>query len=346
MAEFINDGGAYNQDAEFNGVNGTDYDFSEANEIIWFSSTGTADTGLTLPDSEWILYEVYAPESYTNPLTGGTTVQGKKEWTSDIGTSVTTTIGAWYTAYDAATPFTTNYKVKATHYKGNDLADVYYADEGESFSLTGGTEEGIEDGAYTGHGSEWVISDALLADDVSGLRRPAYIAFYGTTHTEPDPTGVYINVCHNSTTTVQTLLDIDEETSDFTTQIKTSNWDNGYGCTACMTGTGCVSDKEIQESIRHTYTSTAQEIDIYLPIGTFDVKVSSYGATTDDDVVDTIFSFDGTNKTIAGKNGSSEHCGTWTVTVSTAGYYALGSKRVGTSAYAMLNSIRITEVTP
>ena len=173
MAEYIDDIGPYDQDALFSGTKATDYDYSVTNEIVWFSGTGTASTGFTLTDSPFIVFEVYEPDSYTNNLTGGNIVHGKKEFITEVGT-IATTLSDWKTAYDAATPFTTNYKIKATHYKGSDLADVYFANKTEGFSLTGGTEEGVTDGAFTEHGSEWVMSDDLFSASVSSG------AVYGT----------------------------------------------------------------------------------------------------------------------------------------------------------------------
>lgn len=164
MAEYINDGGAYDEDALFTGTKETDYDYDATNKLLWFSSTGVATSSFIIPDAPWILYEVYAPDSYTNDLTG-TVVHSKKEWTSTVGV-IATTIGAWKSVYDGATGFGT-YKIKATHYKGSNVADVYFADEGEGFSLTGGTEEGIEDGTFTGHGTAWVLEDDLFASNVT-----------------------------------------------------------------------------------------------------------------------------------------------------------------------------------
>lgn len=169
MAEYIEDTGTHGYDALLSGTKDTNYSYVEADEVIWFDATAEAETGFTLPDSAWIIYEVYNPDpgTYSNTPNsrGGDNIRGKAEWTNTIGT-IATTLSTWKTAFDAATDFTT-YKVKATHYKGSDVADVYFADEGEGFSLTGGTEEGVTDGEYTGHGSEWVITDALLADSVA-----------------------------------------------------------------------------------------------------------------------------------------------------------------------------------
>lgn len=183
MAEYINDTGAYDQDALFSGTKATDYDYSETNEIVWFSGTGTASTGFSLPDSPFIIFEVYEPDSYTNNLSGGVIVHAIKEFTTDVGT-VATTISDWKTAYDTASPFTT-YKLKATHYKGSDLADVYDGDESTAF----GTATDV-DGDFTAHSAVWVMGDDLFSEYVT--TGPSYgselITDGGTTADADEPT--------------------------------------------------------------------------------------------------------------------------------------------------------------
>lgn len=170
MAEYIDDSGVYNKDALFSGTKGTDYDYDETEEAVWFSDTGTCDTDFVLPDIPWVMFEVYAMTGtgITNSLSGSTQLQGKKEWTSDLTAGIASTLSTWKTAY--GTPYTT-YKVKATHYKtaGGDVADVYFADEGEGFTITGGTEEGVADGDLVLPATTWKMSDALYADGVGSI---------------------------------------------------------------------------------------------------------------------------------------------------------------------------------
>ncbi len=165
MAIYIDDTGSHGYDALLETTDNTDFDYDDTNKLVWFGTNGTASTGVTLPDSAFIVYEVYAPDSYTNGLTGGTNVYSKIEYTTTIGT-IADTLSSWYTAFDGATAFST-YKVKATYYKGSDKADVYFADEVATFALTGGTEEGVDDGDFTAHSTEWIITNELFSADVS-----------------------------------------------------------------------------------------------------------------------------------------------------------------------------------
>lgn len=178
MAIYIDDTGGYEYDAELLTTKGTDFDYNATTKLLWFSTTGTATTGFTLPDSEWVVFEVYEPNGYTQATTGydnltvsGVIVRGHTEYTTNVNATVLTTLNAWLTAFEAATAFT-SFKVKATHYHSTDTADVYETTKDVDFTTATKTN-----GSFTGHGSGWILSDTLLADSVSGLGTELFADF-------------------------------------------------------------------------------------------------------------------------------------------------------------------------
>lgn len=300
MAEYINDTGAYDQDALFSGVKATDYDYSEANEIVWFSGTGTSSTGLTLPDSPFIVYEVYEPDSYTNNLTGGTTVQGTKEFTTDVGT-VATTIAAWKTAYDTATAFTT-YKVKATHYKGSDLADVYDGDEATDFGTATGTD--ID---FTGHSAVWLIEDDLFAP----ASFVGWISYLNWDDAANEPSGYSVNMCtaHDDAGMPTSFVDSDGTTisgMDAAIAVTFSGIANGG------TTYNCLTDDEL--ALRSAFNSVAgdDEVTFVLPSGTYTfTALSTINSTST--TRNTTMVLEGSSKTVDSSNNNTvSRCLEWT----------------------------------
>lgn len=267
MAEYIGDSGPYGNDSILNGTKGTDYDYDAANKLLWFSSTGSSNTGITLRDAPFIIYEVYAPDSHTNDLSGGTVVYSHTEFSSEVGV-IATTLSAWKTDYDNNVTAFTTYKVRATHYKGSNLADVYFADEGEGFSLTGGTEEGITDGDYNGHGSEWVINNTLFSDQVT-TEVIIYINF-GDTAVGQAETINEMDMSTFHTSASVTLSDSNGNVTSGTITTTSTAWGTlvnaGIG-----TAIGDILGYQMTESWKDNY---AKEMNITLPSGTWSIEVS------------------------------------------------------------------------
>jgi len=157
--EYIDDSGLHGFDALLAGTKGVDYDYNTTDQTIQFhATTGSADTDIVLPESGWILYEVHNVED-TTTLSGATTTRGIIDYTTDTS-DVAADIETWRSALVTAATYTL-FELKATYYKGSDVADVYTGDESTSMSID------ITDGTYELPSSEWIIGDALLADDVS-----------------------------------------------------------------------------------------------------------------------------------------------------------------------------------
>lgn len=345
MAVYIDDTGSHGYDAQFIGVEDTAWSRDAANEIIWFSGTGSCDTGFTLPnDTAWILYEVYAPDSHTNDLTDGTIVRGHTEWTSTVGT-ITTTLTSWKAAYDIATSFIT-YKVKATHYKGSDVADVYYADEGEGFSLTGGTEDGVEDGAFTGYGA-WSMSDTLLADEVSDANPMIYISLSSATTaaTSTPPAGVTVNDIYDDG--VHTNVDIvDEDNSSTGILLSNLSYWSAISNPVTPVGDNSGSLLDIQQENSWRAKDNDKTFSLYLPAGTWSISMGGYrGYTLATDTGACLL--DGSEKTFQMRAAPNDTLATWTV-VSTGATYPIVAQEDGgagsTAGRTYLSGIIIQEV--
>lgn len=282
MAEYINDIGPYDQDAQFSGTKSTDYDYSETNEIVWFSGTGTASTGFTLPDSPFIMFEVYEPDAYTNNLTGGNIVHGTKEFTTEVGT-VANTIADWRTAYIAVSPFTT-FKLKATHYKGSDLADVYDGDESTTFGTA--TDTNVD---FTAHSAEWVMGDALFSEyAASGPLAVAYVSMDGVWQTEmrvvQDANGKYINHARRDDTTPNELVWSDNTSSGiFYDSINLSGVSGTDGAGTDGTDLDHILGFQLTDWWRITTAPFLYELD--LPSGTYNIYTTAsqntYSTTND-----------------------------------------------------------------
>ena len=107
------------------------------------------------------MFEIYAPDSYTNNLSGGTIMHGTKEWTNVIGT-LSTTLSDWRTAFIAATGFTT-FSIKASHYDGSSVLDIYEADESTAFPGSATYSET----SWSIPAGTWKIENALFAPEES-----------------------------------------------------------------------------------------------------------------------------------------------------------------------------------
>ena len=159
MSEYIDDSSTDNYYAEFTGTKNTDYKYDADKQTIEFGTNGKATSDYTLPDAEFILYEVYDCNSNdTLSLTGATTIRGIMEYETDTA-NVATDVEAWRSALDTEAIYTT-FKLKATHYLGGDSADVW---EGtDSVSMT----KEIDTGDITLSCTSWIINNDLFADEV------------------------------------------------------------------------------------------------------------------------------------------------------------------------------------
>lgn len=329
MAEYIDDSGTYGRDARFtdgtasDGVKGTDYDYDATEEAVWFSDSGGCDTDFVLPDIPWVLFEVYAMTGtgITNTLSGSTQLQGKKEWTSDLSAGIASTLSTWKTAY--GTPYTT-YKVKATHYKtaGGDVADVYFADEGEGFSLTGGTEDGVEDAELILPATSWKMSDALFADALSapvGLWT-AYINFDESSTATPEFTvNTIADIDYTDIPSSGTFVDSNNNTisgmsmtyTGATTGDRDTAFAVGSAGDTCMGSAGLPVESAYSDS-----TGGITTFKPVLPIGTYNIEVLCSRASSATDKRTTI-SVDGMDKNIdPSTNNTGSHCLDWTGVVS------------------------------
>lgn len=304
MANYIDDAGSYNYDAEFTGTKATNYDYSTTDECVWFDgSTGKASTGYTLPDSEWLVIEVYDMTGVTASNTlGGSHLHGKKEFINSVDANVVTQMNTWRTAYDTAkgSDYTT-YEIIATHYKGSDLADVYEADETVAFTTATTT-----DGAFTGHGSELVISDDLLADSVV-TSVSTWVNYYNDTLGTP-PSGVTVNNFPYSTSAVITaraLVNENNTDDGMTVQNTIAAHDS-----LVTDGTGAQSgddshffpDCVLADGWR--WNLGARIINIYLPTGTYNVYFTC--SAFDKSTGGSIFNYEGGSDTTVWCNPTAE----------------------------------------
>lgn len=139
MAEYIAD----SESQDFAELSGT-YTTDEANKVITFGATGQANTGLTLPSSsEWLLIETYDVEGVAGDV-------GYTKWTSNTY-NIASKLSSARAIVDAEY---TIYSMVATHYKGNNTCDTYYANNTTAFPAT----PDVSGRAYT-PSATWVISD-------------------------------------------------------------------------------------------------------------------------------------------------------------------------------------------
>lgn len=316
MAEYIDDSGAYSRDALFSGTKGTDYNYEVSTKTVWFSSTGQANTGFTLPDSAWIIYEVYGVfDSPSNTLTGGTLVHSRKEYTTDISDGIATTLSDWYTAFDAIQSGI--FTVKATHYKGSDLADVYTADESATF----GTAT-ITDGTFTAHGSDWIIKDTLLASLVSEVtNEPVHVSFASGTPVVADAPTETINLITSvaSLSSAYSLVDENNDATDFTVEITAGGVNVTRLDSDDVTGndTGCLFDYQMEGSFLSAwYDGPTATYQFYVPDGTWDVTIGAWVDATGGTARTGQWVIDSTTYYINAGTDSSTHCFTHEITSS------------------------------
>ena len=106
------------QEEDFAELSGT-FTPDELNKIMTFGSDGQADTEYILAsDKEWVLVEVYNVEDDIGAL-------GYHVFKSKVRDLTTILVNARAKALAEYTLF----KITATHYKGNETADVYRGDE-------------------------------------------------------------------------------------------------------------------------------------------------------------------------------------------------------------------------
>lgn len=147
MAEYIEDTGSNSHDAELTGTYTTD----APNKTLTMGADGQADTGFILPSSsEWLLIETYDVENVTGDI-------GYHWWKSNVA-DVNASLLAFRNIVDAEY---TLYKMKGTHYLGNGKADVYEANNTTAFPTTADNE----DVDYTPLGTNWLITDTLIAPE-------------------------------------------------------------------------------------------------------------------------------------------------------------------------------------
>lgn len=296
MAVYIDDSGSHGYDSEMIGIEDTAWSRNATDRAVWFSSTGTSTTGFTLPDTEWIIYEVYGmtgtglTADYTTIATS-TKLLGKKEYTTTIGT-ILDTLNAWRTALDVTNYDT--YDIIATHYKGSDLADVYEADETVAFTTATTT-----DGDFTTHSSEWVINDVLLADEVSSVNDIShYVSFGQFPSIYVYSAGVYIEELYPDnvlSSTPLTILD-SEGTDQGVTFASSSVYDSVYANGGTVSGddSGVMFDAQMEGGWRSK--TNADTITIHLPEGTWDIKAGGFETAYEGNSVEQAFSFDGVSK--------------------------------------------------
>jgi len=337
MAEYIDDSGAYGRDALLAGTKGTEYDYNTTNKTLTMETGGSADSDFILPDSPWVVFEVY------NVADGGNKVLGKQKWTSSVGV-IATTLSDYMTAIRLI--YTGNFDIVATHYKGNDLADRYDGDESTDFPTT----PDFEDGAYTGHGSKWIVSDSLLADEIV-TEFTVHISFNKVTDpagNDPEndvgtyiayPAGVYGNdflLDDAGGATEYSLVD----SLDNTTELKLRMPDTWQ-----FTAANTISATEVDALSRHqmvnkwSSTGSGHEMNIYLPIGTYDIKISA--AAGDGYDVEYVFNSNITETlTIVAPQPNSADIDAFAV--STAGWFDL-VVNVSTGTYSRIAGIDITK---
>ncbi len=154
MADFIEDGGTYEYDAEIIGTETTDWTKDGANKTLKFlTATGEADTKFVLPPSaEWLLIETYDIE-------GNEGWVGYTKWQSNVS-QVDTDLSAIRSIVDAEY---TLYKMKATLFDGTNGAKIYGANETTAFPSE--SSPTYTKTNYTPSTGSWVISDSLTAPD-------------------------------------------------------------------------------------------------------------------------------------------------------------------------------------
>lgn len=274
MAEYVDDSGAHGYDALLAGTKGVEYDYNTTDKTLTMEVAGSASSNFNLPNSEWLVYEVY------NVGNLGSNVLGKQEWTASIGT-LATMLSTWMT--DVRTAYTgKTFDVKATHYKGNDRADVYIGSDVINFPAT----PDIEDGAYTGYNIEWIISDTLLADGVAdGFI--IYISYNKDTDPAGDepqdgsnvtidwPVGTIGNdflPAQSGDATEYVLQDINGNTTGVKLR-NDSTWSYESKANVGDEGTDALTKHQMVNTWVSTGNTRTQSI--YLPIGTYDIKVSA-----------------------------------------------------------------------
>ena len=147
MAESIDN---CTNDATYDAVLSGTYTLDAANATLTLGSDGEADTNFVLPaSSEWVLVEVYDVEDVCGDI-GVTRFSSSSSDTSDVATfiaSVRTEALAEYTLF----------KITATHYHGDNTADVYLGDESNAATLH------LSDTAYTPPVTDWTLSYNLVS---------------------------------------------------------------------------------------------------------------------------------------------------------------------------------------
>jgi len=147
MAEYIDDGGSYGVDAELTGT----YTKDAPNKTLTMGGDGQADTTFILPSvKEWLLFEVFNVEDVSGDI-------GYTKWQSSVS-QIATDLSTVQAIADGEY---TNYEIVATHYNGDDTADVYRGDESTSLDLAE-ADTGID---YTPSASSWKITDTVIAPD-------------------------------------------------------------------------------------------------------------------------------------------------------------------------------------
>ncbi len=151
------------------------YTTDEADKTLTLGSDGEADTSFTLPPSSaWLMVEVYDVEDVSGDI-------GYTRYTDNV-TNVTATMAAVRTI---AISEYTNFKITATHYNGDDTADLYTGDESTALSLS---SEGAE---FTPPTVSWKLSNNLLSPIDDADLTEALVAHFLLNNNADDSVGTY-----------------------------------------------------------------------------------------------------------------------------------------------------------
>ena len=333
MASIINAGSGSNAELT------EPYTTQASQHSLLFGVGGEADTKFPLPTgTSWVVVELHFIE-------GDESTIAYTEWFDKL-TNISSRLIEIQDAIEADS-LITNYKIVASHYDHTvaNKVDVY---RGEHLDGSARVDIVLDSSNvdFTFPVGHWKLSDTVLAPIEIQI---IYISFDNPVGdnppTEPFPNGITINTFDDYTDiSVLSLVNENNESTDVTIQWTDISDGHGGLTVGVVTGdnSGCLFDRQLENFWYEDTTGGTMALDIYLPEGTYTIRVSASRDTTEiDRVTEYTLGSHGMQTVQAGDGGNTTEYAEWVNVVSIGETISLSMAIEAGSLFCYISGLNI-----